>query len=187
MKITQEFQVAGTPANVFGFFQDVASVAQCMPGAELTDDHGDGGYTGSVSVRLGPMTARFEGRATITADAEAMTGNIIGKGVDRRGGSRGNVTVDYALAASDGGTMVTVDADITISGTAAQFGRTGLLNQITQRLIQQFVDCLEAKLEAEDPEDAAAIEADDVKGISLVASTVGSSVARGAKKLLGRD
>ena len=49
------------------------------------------------------------------------------------------------------------------------------------------MDCLEAKLEAEDPEDAAAIEADDVKGISLVASTVGSSVARGAKKLLGRD
>jgi hypothetical protein len=83
--------------------------------------------------------------------------------------------------------MVRVDADITISGTAAQFGRTGLLNQITQRLIQQFVDCLEAKLEAENPEDAAAIEADDVKGISLVASTVGSSVAKGAKKLLGRD
>lgn len=187
MKITQEFQVAGAPANVFGFFQDVASVAQCMPGAELTDDHGDGSYTGSVSVRLGPMTARFEGRATITSDLETMTGNIVGKGVDRRGGSRGNVTVDYALAASDGGTTVAVDADITISGTAAQFGRTGLLNQITQRLIQQFVDCLEAKLGAEDPEDAAAIEAGEVKGVSLVASTVGSSVAKGAKKLLGRD
>ena len=151
MKITQEFQVAGAPANVFAFFQDVGSVAQCMPGAELTDDHGDGEYTGSVSVRLGPMTARFEGRATITSDPETMTGNIVGKGVDRRGGSRGNVKVDYSVAASDGGTAVTVDADITISGAAAQFGRTGLLNQISQRLIQQFVDCLEAQAGGGEP------------------------------------
>lgn len=187
MKITQEFQVAGAPATVFAFFQDVASVAQCMPGAELTDDHGDGEYTGSVSVRLGPMTARFEGRATITSDAETMTGKIVGKGVDRRGGSRGNVKVDYAVTAAEAGAAVTVDADLTISGAAAQFGRTGLLNQISQRLIQQFVDCLEAKLEAENPDDAAAIEADDVKGVSLMMSTVGSSVAKGAKKLLKRD
>ena len=52
MKITQEFQVAAGPEKVFGFFQDVHSVAQCMPGAELTEDHGGGNYTGAVSVRL---------------------------------------------------------------------------------------------------------------------------------------
>ena len=182
MKITQEFQVASSAETVFRFFQDVPAVVQCMPGAELTEDRGDGTYTGKISVRLGPMTAGFEGQATVTSDAANHTGHIAGKGVDRRGGSRGQVAVDYAVSATDSGSAVSVDADIKISGAAAQFGRTGLLNQISQRLIQDFVNCLEAKLEAEDQAAAAEIEAEDVKGISLVASTVAS----GVKKLFKR-
>ena len=182
MKITQEFQVTSNADAVFRFFQDVPSVAQCMPGAELTEDRGDGIYTGKISVRLGPMTAGFEGEATVASDAATRTGHITGKGVDRRGGSRGQVAVEYSVAATDGGSAVSVDADIKISGAAAQFGRTGLLNQISQRLIQDFVNCLEAKLKAEDQAAAAEIEAEDVKGISLVASTVAS----GLKKLFKR-
>ena len=176
MKITQEFQVASSADAVFRFFQDVPSVAQCMPGAELTEDRGDGTYMGKVAVRLGPMTAGFEGQATVGADAATRTGHISGKGVDRRGGSRGQVNVEYSVTEIDGGSAVSVDADIKISGAAAQFGRTGLINQISQRLIQDFVKCLEAKLLAEDQAAAAEIEADDVKGISLVASTVASGV-----------
>jgi carbon-monoxide dehydrogenase small subunit len=182
MKITQEFQVASSPEAVFRFFQDVPSVVQCMPGAELTEDRGDGEYTGKISVRLGPMTAGFEGQATVTSDAGTRTGNIAGKGVDRRGGSRGQVSVDYSVSETDGGSAISVNADIKISGAAAQFGRTGLINQISQRLIQDFVKCLEAKLEAEDQAAAAEIEASDVKGVSLVASTVAS----GIKKLFKR-
>jgi carbon-monoxide dehydrogenase small subunit len=182
MKITQEFQVASSPEAVFRFFQDVPSVVQCMPGAELTEDRGDGEYTGKISVRLGPMTAGFEGQATVTSDAATRTGSIAGKGVDRRGGSRGQVSVDYSVSETDGGSAISVNADIKISGAAAQFGRTGLINQISQRLIQDFVKCLEAKLEAEDQAAAAEIEASDVKGVSLVASTVAS----GIKKLFKR-
>ena len=187
MKITQEFQVSQSPETVFEFFQDVPSVAQCLPGASLTEDRGGGVYTGAVSVKLGPMTAGFEGEASVTSDAEALTGRISGKGIDKRGGSRGQVKVDYAVSPADGGSQVVVDADITISGAAAQFGRTGLINQMSQRLIMDFVACLEAKLEASDQEAAAGIEAADVKGVSLLASTVGSNLSSGVKKLFGRD
>ena len=187
MNITQEFQVSAAPDMVFGFFQDVHSVAQCMPGAELTEDHGDGNYTGAVSVRLGPMTARFEGKAEITSDPETMTGQIKGKGVDRRGGSRGNVAVEYNVTSSEGGAKVSVDADLTISGAAAQFGRTGLINQISQRLIQEFVECLEAKLAAETPTEAAAIEAEDVKGFSLMLSTLASKISALIKMIFRRN
>lgn len=187
MKITQEFQVGQSPETVFEFFQDVPSVAQCLPGASLTEDRGGGVYTGVVSVKLGPMTAGFEGEASVTSDAEALTGRISGKGIDKRGGSRGQVKVDYAVSPAGEGSQVVVDADITISGAAAQFGRTGLINQMSQRLIMDFVACLEAKLEASDLEAAAGIEAADVKGVSLLASTVGSNLSSGVKKLFGRD
>lgn len=186
MKITQEFQVSQSPETVFGFFQNVPSVAQCLPGASLTEERGDGSYTGVVSVKLGPMTARFEGEASVSSDAEARTGRISGKGIDKRGGSRGQVKVDYAVTPADGGSQVIVDADITISGAAAQFGRTGLINQMSQRLIKDFVACLEAKLEASDRSEAEEIEAPEVKGVSLLASTIGSNIAAGVKGLFRR-
>jgi uncharacterized protein len=72
-------------------------VAECLPGAELTEDRGDGTYAGKVSVKLGPMAANFEGEASVTPDEASHSGTIDGKGADRRGGSRGQVKVHYAL------------------------------------------------------------------------------------------
>ncbi len=63
---------------------------------------------------------------------------------------------------------MSVDANIQLSGPAAQFGRTGLINEMSRRLIEDFVSCLEAKLEAGTEEEAEAIEAAEVKGVSLL-------------------
>ena len=54
MKITQQFEVARDPASVWDFFQEIPSVAQCLPGAELTDVKDDGTYDGHLAVKLGP-------------------------------------------------------------------------------------------------------------------------------------
>lgn len=167
MKVSQEFVVSRPPDTVWDFFQDVPSVAQCLPGAELTGKDESGAYQGSLSAKLGPMTATFEGTATVSPDADARTAHIEGKGVDKKGGSRGQVKVDYTVASGDSGTRVTVDADVQLSGPAAQFGRTGLINEMSRRLIEDFTSCLEAKLEAETPEEASTISAGELKGISL--------------------
>jgi uncharacterized protein len=167
MKIENEFTVTQPVDTVWQFFQDVPSVAECLPGAELTEDRGDGTYAGKVSVKLGPMAANFEGEAKVTPDAEGRRGSIDGKGADRRGGSRGQVKVVYILQQVDGGTKVSIDADVTLSGAAAQFGRTGLINEMSNRLIGDFVSCVEGKLAAETPEAAAEVKAADVKGFTL--------------------
>ena len=172
MKVTQAFAVARPPEQVWAFFQDVFSVAQCLPGAELTGQDESGAYEGSLSAKLGPMTATFEGAATVVSDVDSMSARIEGKGVDKRGGSRGRAKVDYAVAAEGAGSKVTVDADIQLSGPAAQFGRTGLINEMAKRLIEDFVDCLEAKLEAETEEEAAVIEAGEVRGVALLIASL---------------
>jgi len=186
MKLTQEFQVAKPVDVVWEFFQDIPSVAACMPGAELGDRKEDGPWAGKLTVKLGPMSTSFEGEATIIPDPEARSAHIDGKGVDRRGGSRGQVAVDYALAAADGGTRVTVDADITLSGAIAQFGRTGLIDEMSSRLIGQFVDCLERRLSAETTAEAREIKAPEVKGISLFFSALGSTIANFFRRLFRR-
>lgn len=167
MKISQEFVVARSPDVVWQFFQDVASVAKCLPGAELTGQTEDGAYEGTLSSKLGPMTAAFEGKATVTTDEASRSATIEGKGVDKKGGSRGQVKVEYSVKPDDAGSRVSVDANIQLSGPAAQFGRTGLINEMSRRLIEDFVSCLEAKLEAGTEEEAEAIQASDVRGLSL--------------------
>ncbi len=167
MKISQEFVVASHPDVVWQFFQDVPSVAQCLPGAELTGQTEDGDYEGTLSSKLGPMTATFEGKVTVVTDETAMSATIEGKGVDKKGGSRGQVKVDYSVRPDDAGSKVLVDANIQLSGPAAQFGRTGLINEMSRRLIEDFVACLEAKLEAGSEEEAKAIKVSEVRGMSL--------------------
>lgn len=174
MKITQQITVARDAETVWAFFQDVPAVAECLPGAELKSVNEDGTYDGQLSVKLGPMTASFEGTATVSPDPANKSATIQGKGVDKRGGSRGQVKMNYVVKAGDTGSVVDIDADVTLSGPAAQFGRTGLINEISKRLIEDFANCLEGKLSAETPEEASSIKAREVKGISLFLASLWS-------------
>ncbi len=188
MKITEVIEVDRPAAQVWDLFQDVPSLAGCLPGAELTEDKGDGVYAGSVSVKLGPMTANFEGQATVTSDAASHTGAVKGKGMDKAGGSVGQVSVNYSLVGrDDGGTSVTVDADVLLSGAAAQFGRTGLIKEMSARLIGEFVACVEAKLSAETAEEAAEISAGEVRGFSLLFASLLATIRRFFKRLFGQN
>ncbi|HLF60562.1 MAG TPA: SRPBCC family protein [Acidimicrobiia bacterium] len=167
MNIKQEFVVARPTNVVWDFFQNVPDVAQCLPGANLTGQGEDGSYDGNLSVKLGPMAAAFEGNCVVVPDPDTLTATIEGKGTDRKGGSRGQVKVTYCVIAEGTGSRVTVDADLTLSGPAAQFGRTGLINEMSRRLIGDFVDCLEAKLAATNVEKASTIRAGEVRWVSL--------------------
>ena len=186
MKITEVIEVGRKADQVWELFQNVSELALCLPGAELTEDKGNGTYSGRVSAKLGPMTATFEGEAVVTSDPATRTGSVKGKGVDRAGGSVGQVNVSYALEATAGGTRVTVDADVLLSGAAAQFGRTGLIKEMSTRLIGEFVRCVEAKLTAATAEEAAEVKAGEVKGLSLFFASLAAAIGKLFKRLLGR-
>ena len=79
-----------------------------------------------------------------------------------------------------------VDADIKLSGAIAQFGRTGLVEEMSRRLIDEFVYCLHAKLDAATPEAAADIQAGEVKGFSLFLSSLMSWLRKLVGRLFGR-
>ncbi|RVT92315.1 carbon monoxide dehydrogenase [Rhodovarius crocodyli] len=147
MKVEQRFTVARPIGDVWAFFHDIPAVASCLPGAEMTGEKSPGVYTGKVSLKLGPFGASFEGEAAVAFDEAARTGHVEGKGVDKRGGSRSKMVVDFALTEpAPGNTEVAVDADVTLSGAIAQFGRTGIIQETANILVGEFVRNLEAKL-----------------------------------------
>lgn len=188
MNVVEVFTVTRPSEAVWPLFKNVPELARCLPGAELAADNGDGTYEGRVSVKLGPISASFDGTATIAFDDAALTSRIKGRGVDRSGGSQGSVEVDVRLLPVDGThTEVTIDAKVMLAGPIAQFGRVGLVNEISTRLIDEFSDCLHAKLDAESEEAASAIEAPDVRGLSLFFSSTWGAFVSWLKRLFSKS
>ena len=151
-QITETFTVARPPAGVWAYLQDIPAVATCLPGLELLESTQENVYRGRLKVRLGAVSAGFEGEARIVAsDPAAFECRLQGKGVDRKGGSRANAEFAYSLSAVAGGTQVTVNADINLTGPLAQMGRTGILNDVAHEMTGEFARNLEARLAAQFP------------------------------------
>ncbi|CAH1694532.1 carbon monoxide dehydrogenase G protein [Hyphomicrobiales bacterium] len=148
MKIAQEFTVARPMPAVWSFFQDIPNVARCLPGAEYLGPKEDGKHTGKVSSKIGPFQASFEGEADVVYDDVAKSVHVEGKGVDKKGASRGKMIMDCRLFAEGEKTKVVVDADVQLSGAIAQFGRTGIIAEVANVLIADFVRNAEAELAA---------------------------------------
>jgi carbon monoxide dehydrogenase subunit G len=154
MKIQQEFTLVRPLAEVWAFFHDVPAVAECLPGAEYGGQTEDGRHKGRMSMKVGPYQASFEGEAQVVYDEALHAVQMEGKGVDKKGASRGKMTMACALTGDGPETRVAIDADVQLSGAIAQFGRTGIIQEIAKVLIADFVRNVEARLP--DPAAAAA-------------------------------
>ncbi|HEY6631385.1 MAG TPA: SRPBCC family protein [Rhizobiaceae bacterium] len=180
MQIKQSVLINRPREEVWLLFQDIPTIARCMPGAELTRDDGDGAYAGVVSIKLGPFKAVFEGEVKHVPDPAAFCGKAEGRGVDKKGGSRSRMTMNYALADKDGATDLAIDAEVQLSGAVAQFGRPGMVTETAKLLIQQFVANVEVVLSGADAPDGGAKE---LSALKLGSRVVGASV----KRWLGKE
>ncbi|RFZ55209.1 membrane oxidoreductase [Mycobacterium liflandii] len=124
---------------------DLEQVIPLMPGAQLTG-HQDDDYLGKVKVKVGPVTSEFSGKVHfVERDRDQHRAVIDAKGKESRGTGNAAATVTAQLAEAGERTQVTVDTDLKIVGKLAQFG-SGMLQQVSEKLLGQFVDSLEAEL-----------------------------------------
>lgn len=146
LKIEQQFIVSRPLPVVWAFFHDIPKVAACMPGAEYLGQTPEGKYLGKVTTKVGPFQTSFEGEAEVTFDEDLKQVTSAGKGVDKKGASRGKMTLLCRVEPEGQATKVSVDADVQLSGSIAQFGRTGLITEVANVLIASFVQHAEAAL-----------------------------------------
>lgn len=155
MKLEQTFTIDRDVEKVWAAFLDVPAMAACLPGAEYLGSKGEGKHAGKVTSKIGPFQVSFEGEADIVYDEAARSIAVDGKGVDRKGNSRGRMTMTCTLAPDGTGTTVNVVSDMQLSGTIAQFGRTGLITEVANVLVADFVRNVEATMPVEHPPVAA--------------------------------
>jgi carbon monoxide dehydrogenase subunit G len=185
VELNHTFTVPATVEETWAAFEDIESVAGCFPGATVTEVAGDD-FKGSAKVKLGPIALVYTGTGHfVEKDAAARKLVIEAKGKDKRGNGTAGAMVTATLAdAGEGSTKVDVLTDLAITGKPAQFGR-GVMQDVSDKLLQQFVTCLQDKVGApaaeEAPEDAAPASA----GSSEAALASGGDEAGGAAPLTG--
>jgi uncharacterized protein len=149
MLIENAFTVAKPLDQVWDYLLDVHKVAPCMPGAELTETIDDRSWKGKLNMKFGPVSMSFAGSVMLEERDDAAHRVVLhAKGTEQKGKGAADARVTSWLEAVDAGTAVKMQADMTLTGAAAQLSR-GLLPEVSKRLTQQFADCLEQNLGGE--------------------------------------
>ncbi|WP_329549130.1 SRPBCC domain-containing protein [Streptomyces sp. NBC_01356] len=158
MDFTNEFRVNLPADQAWVLLTDVERIAPCMPGAQLTGVDGDA-YNGLVKVKVGPMTVQYKGVVSFEEKDDAgRTAVLHARGRDTRGQGNADARVTARLTPDGDGTRVAVDTRLTITGKIAQFGK-GMIEEVSGKLLTQFVDNLEGQLAAEKQEPLPEVEA----------------------------
>ncbi|TAM71036.1 MAG: carbon monoxide dehydrogenase [Microbacteriaceae bacterium] len=156
MKLEHRFVVPAPIDVVWAAFNDLERLVPCVPGGTLISAEGDT-FEGTVKVKLGPISMLYGGTGTFLERDQAAGRMVVeAKGKDKRGNGTAGATVVAQLTAGGAGTVVEVSTDLSVTGKPAQFGR-GVIQDVSDKLLGQFVDCISAKL---GPDAASAVAAE---------------------------
>lgn len=162
MQLEHRFTVPAPPDVVWAALTDPERVAPCMPGATLSSVEGNS-FTGSVKVKLGPISLLYKGSGEFVETDEAARRVVIkASGKDSRGNGTASATVTVQLTDEGGSTSATASTDMAITGKPAQFGR-GMIGEVGGKILDTFANCLSGKLApaSEVPDEASDEALDD--------------------------
>ena len=141
MKLENEFTVPAPVDRAWKVLLDLERVAPCLPGAAIDGREGDA-HTGTMTVKIGPITARYTGTVRIEeADEQARRAVMRAQARDARGQGTAAATITSTMEEAEDGTRVRVETDMRITGPAAQFGR-GVMQDVSAKMMGRFADCL---------------------------------------------
>lgn len=146
MIIENEFTVGADIDTVWRELLDMEGVASCLPGATITATDEPNVFDGTVRLKLGPMRVEYRGTATLAeVDQQSHTAVISLSAREAKGQGSAMATIRNRLSQVEGGTRVTAETDLKITGPQAQFGR-GVIEDVGRRMLGEFSQRLEEKI-----------------------------------------
>ena len=136
MEIKGEYQIAAARDVVWQALNDPDVLKACIPGCEELEKTDDGGFRATAKMKVGPVSARFKGKVTLS-DLDPPNGyRISGEGEGGVAGfAKGGAVVK--LAEKDGGTLLSYEVEAQIGGKLAQLGQR-LINGAAKKLADEF-------------------------------------------------
>ncbi|SVA57388.1 uncharacterized protein METZ01_LOCUS110242 [marine metagenome] len=147
VKAEKQLKLNQNPDMVWKMMIDPSFMVKSVPGAELTELLDDRNFNGKISLKIGPVTAKFNGEAKFTKLVEEdYELTLEGKGLDTSGKGGANMTMNIKLAPiDDGGTEMKSSMSLSITGRLAQFGGRMIVavnNKMFDQWAKSFTDLL---------------------------------------------
>jgi len=154
MELHGEQLIPASQQRTWNSLNDPEVLKACIPGCETLEQTEDGGFTASLALRIGPVSAKFKGRLTLSdvQAPERYTMHFDGQG-GMAGFGKGSAQVQ--LTPADGGTRLSYAAKAQVGGKLAQVG-SRLVDAAAGKITNDFFAAFNARVQADAAADAAA-------------------------------
>jgi len=190
LQIEKSFVIRAPLAAVWEFLTDPHRVVRCLPGAAITEQVDERTWAGTITVKVGPVSASYKGKVRFERlDAAAHEAEIVASGQDVRGKGGADMRMKSRLAErSPRETEVAATSEVNVTGILAQLGR-GMIQDVSDQMFEKFTTAMRADLESAggaiaeaggDPPKAPR-EAEPIDAVSLGAGVLRRALVRGLR------
>ena len=180
VKAEKNLKLNQDPDMIWKCMIDPSFMVKSVPGAELTEQLDERNFKGKISIKIGPVTAKFNGEAEFTKLEEAdYELTMEGKGLDTSGKGGANMTMNIKLSTlEEGGTEMQSSMSLSITGRLAQFGARMIVavnNKMFDQWATSFTGLLNEQTSSKDsveksnnqPDNGNLVEPTPVKALPL--------------------
>lgn len=141
MELSDEIRIAAPRDKVFEALNNVDILKQSIPGCIALDKLSDTEMTATVSVKVGPVKAKFNGAVTLSDLNPPESYQISGEG---KGGAAGFASGGAKITLSEDGegTLLRYDVTAKVGGKLAQIGNR-LIDSTAKKLAGEFFETFE--------------------------------------------
>jgi carbon monoxide dehydrogenase subunit G len=146
MLIEHRIVVPAPPERVWDFMMDIPAVSRCVPGLNNVARIDDQTYSGVMSVRVGPIAVKLDGRVLLAErDEAAHHARMDLQAADKRVNGAVNAKMNMHLAPAEEGTKtdVAIQTDANIMGKLGEFGQA-VIRKKADQILQEFASNLSA-------------------------------------------
>ncbi len=138
MEMKGEERIAASRQVVWEALNNPDVLKQCIPGCESLEQTGDNEMAATVKLKIGPVSAKFNGAVTLENINAPQSYTISGEG---KGGVAGFAKggADVSLAEEGDETVLSYDVQAQVGGKIAQLG-SRLIDSTSKKLAGQFFE-----------------------------------------------
>ena len=138
MDMTGEYRIPAPRQKVWEALNDPEILAKCIPGCQELNKDSDTELSATVKTKVGPVSATFKGKVTLSDINPPEGYTITGEGTGGAAGfAKGGAEV--SLKEDGDGTILSYTAKAQVGGKLAQIG-SRLIDSTSKKMAGQFFD-----------------------------------------------
>ena len=200
IELKEVFQVEAPIDEVWKFLMDPERMIVCLPGATVREVIDESQFVGTVKLKIGAITAKYDGTITYTTADQSQYLCVMLAEAKEKGGGTVSGTITTRLVQLDSGAVeATVESCVDMTGRVVQVGR-GMIEGVAAQIIGKFVKNIKKTLEVPVAEEGAepgaapvtpppverAPEDDSINVLAVVFKVIWDGIVNFFKRLFGR-